>query len=172
MEHLKQLIRDIPDFPIPGIIFKDITTLLKDAHAFGHVVDRLVDEYRDHQVDVVVAIESRGFIFGAPLAYKLNACFVPVRKFGKLPAQTVTKEYALEYGTSTLEMHVDAIQEGQRVLIVDDLLATGGTARATAELVETLGGHVVGFAFVVELCFLSGREKLAGYSIFSLIQYE
>ncbi len=172
MEHLKQLIRDIPDFPIPGIIFKDITTLLKEADAFVEVVDRMAAEYADQAVDVVVAIESRGFIFGAPLAYKLNASFVPVRKFGKLPAQTVTKEYALEYGTSTLEMHVDAIQEGQRVLIVDDLLATGGTARATAELVESVGGHVVGLAFVVELCFLSGREKLSGYPVFSLIKYE
>ncbi len=171
MDHLKQLIRDVPDFPIPGIIFKDITTLLKEPEAFGEVIDRLADEFIDENVDVVVAIESRGFIFGAPLAYELGAGFVPVRKFGKLPAETVTKEYALEYGTSSLEIHVDAIESGQRVLVVDDLLATGGTARATAELVESLGGEIVAVAFVVELTFLSGREKLQGYRVVSLIQY-
>lgn len=171
MEHLKQLIRDIPDFPIPGILFKDITTLIKNPEAFGEVIDRLADEFINDEIDVVVAIESRGFIFGAPLAYELGAGFVPVRKFGKLPAETVTKEYALEYGTNTLEMHVDAIEPGQRVLIVDDLLATGGTARATAELVESLGGQVVALAFVVELTFLAGREKLEGHRVVSLIQY-
>lgn len=171
MEHLKQLIRDIPDFPIPGIIFKDITTLIKNPEAFGEVIDRLADEFINDEIDVVVAIESRGFIFGAPLAYELGAGFVPVRKFGKLPAETVTKEYALEYGTNTLEMHMDAIEPGQRVLVVDDLLATGGTARATAELVESLGGQVVALAFVVELTFLAGREKLEGYRVVSLIQY-
>lgn len=172
MDHLKALIRDIPDFPEKGVLFKDITTLLKDADAFREVVDRLASRYVDEQINAIIAMESRGFIFGAPLAYEIGAAFVPVRKFGKLPAVTVTQEYNLEYATSRLEMHVDAVQAGQRVLIVDDLLATGGTARVTADLVESLGAEVAGFAFVVELGFLNGRERLKGYPVFSLIQYE
>lgn len=172
MEHLKELIRNVPDFPEPGVMFKDITTLLKDADAFEEVVDRLASEYVDKDIDVVVAMESRGFIFGAPLAYEIGAAFVPVRKFGKLPAVTVTQEYNLEYATSRLEMHVDAVKAGQRVLIVDDLLATGGTARVTADLIEALGAEVAGFAFVVELLFLNGRKRLEGYPVLALIQYD
>ncbi len=168
---LASLIRDVPDFPVPGILFKDITTLLRNAAALREVVTRLAEHYANAQVDMVAAIESRGFIFGAPLAVQLGAGFVPVRKPGKLPAQTISDSYTLEYGTNTLEMHVDAIQPGQRVLVVDDLLATGGSARAAVNLVEQLGGKVVGLAFVVELDFLNGRQKLAGYPVHSLIHY-
>jgi len=168
---LASLIRDVPDFPVPGILFKDITTLLRNAAALREVVMLLAERYADAQVDIVAAIESRGFIFGAPLAVQLGAGFVPVRKPGKLPAQAISESYTLEYGTNTLEMHVDAIQPGQRVLVVDDLLATGGSARAAVNLVERLGGKVVGLAFVVELDFLNGRQKLTGYPVHSLVHY-
>lgn len=166
----RRLIRDIRDFPKEGILFKDITPILLDPVATREVIDRLLDYARGRQVDVVAGIESRGFIFGAPVALALNTGFIPVRKLGKLPGETIRAEYALEYGTNTVEMHKDAVQPGQRVLIVDDLLATGGTARAAAELVERLGGEVAGFGFVVELGFLNGREMLNGYDLHSLIE--
>lgn len=171
MVDLAQLIRDVPDFPVEGILFKDITTLLKDAAGFKAAVDALVARYADAELDQIVAIESRGFIFGAPMAYALGMGFVPVRKLGKLPSETITVEYELEYGTSQLEMHTDAIEPGAHVLIVDDLLATGGSARATCELVERVGGHVAGLAFLIELEALHGREALEGYPIFSLIRF-
>lgn len=157
---LKERIRDIPDFPKPGIVFKDITPLMKDQEAFGLAVGMIVERYKRHQIDYVVGIESRGFIFGAPISFGLNCGFIPVRKPGKLPYETRRQEYELEYGTDALEMHVDAVEPGSRILIVDDLLATGGTAAATVELVERQGGQVAGFAFVVELDFLAGRDKL------------
>ena len=169
---LAKFIRDVPDFPVKGVLFKDITTLVKDPHAFREAVDVLTKPYKDRKVDLVAAIESRGFIFGAPVAYQLRAGFIPVRKLGKLPVEKINASYTLEYGAETLEMHVDAIQPGQRVLIVDDLIATGGSAKATVNLVEQLGGEVVGIVFLIELNFLRGREKLEGYDIFSLIQYE
>ena len=169
---LAATIRSGPDFPIEGILFYDITTMLKDPAALRESIDRLTNHYRDAGVDMVVGIESRGFIFGIPLAYQLGAGFVPVRKPGKLPAATIAESYALEYGTNFLEIHVDAIEKGQKVLIVDDLLATGGTAKATCNLVEKLGGQVVGLAFAVELTFLNGREKLQNYDVFSLLQYD
>jgi adenine phosphoribosyltransferase len=168
---LASLIRDVPDFPVPGILFKDITTLVRNPAAFREVVSRLADHYADTPVDIVVAIESRGFILGAPLAWHLGAGFVPVRKPGKLPAKSISDSYSLEYGTNTLEIHEDAIQPGQRVLVVDDLLATGGSARAAINLIERLGGKVVGVAFLVELDFLNGRQKLDGYPVLSLIHY-
>jgi len=168
---LARLIRDVPDFPKKGILFKDITTLLRDPEAFREAIDALAARYVDERIDEVVAVESRGFVFGAPLAYKLGAGFVPVRKPGKLPAQTTSVEYRLEYGTSRLEMHLDAIQPGQRILLVDDLLATGGSAKAAAELVERLGGVIVGVAFLIELEFLQGARKLEGYRIYSLIRF-
>ena len=171
MDDLKKLIREVPDFPKPGILFYDITTLLKDAAAYREAIDRLVEPYRDQRVDLVVGMESRGFIFSAPMAYQLGAGLVPVRKLGKLPAETVSVEYALEYGTNTLEVHKDAILPGQRVLIVDDLLATGGTVNGTVELVKRLEGDVVGLAFLVELLFLKGRERLRGQAIHSVIRY-
>ncbi len=169
---LASTIRSVPDFPIEGILFYDITTLLKDSKALKASVDQLVDHYKDAGIDVVVGMESRGFIFGMPAAYQLGIGFVPVRKPGKLPAETVSESYDLEYGTNTLEIHVDAIEKGQKVLIVDDLLATGGTAKATCNLVEKLGGEIVGVAFVIELNFLNGREKLQGYDVFSLLSYD
>lgn len=169
---LARVIRNVPDFPVKGILFYDITTMLKEAEAFRDSIDQLVSFYQSREIDVVVGVESRGFIFGAPLAYRLNAGFVPVRKPGKLPAETLAESYELEYGTNTLEMHVDAIQGGQKVLVIDDLLATGGTAKATCRLVERLGGEVVGVAFVIELNFLKGREQLQGYEVFSLLQYD
>jgi adenine phosphoribosyltransferase len=172
MEHLKQIIREVPDFPKPGILFYDITTLLKDAAGFKTVIDALQAHYRDTRVDLVLGIEARGFIFAPALAYALGAGFIPVRKPNKLPAKTVRETYQLEYGTDSLEIHADAIQPGQNVLIVDDLLATGGTAAAVGRLVEKLGGKVAGFGFVVELDFLHGREKLPGYDVFSLLQYD
>lgn len=168
---LAQMIRDVPDFPQPGIVFKDITPLLADPRALRQVVEELAAGYGGQPPDLVAAVESRGFIFGAPLAYRLGAGFVPVRKAGKLPWQSIGAEYSLEYGTARLEVHTDAIAPGQRVLVVDDLLATGGTARATAQLVERLGGKVIGIAFLVELSFLNGREKLAGYEVSSLIKF-
>ena len=162
---------DIPDFPQKGILFKDITPLLQDPAAFRAVVERLAAHYAGLGIQAVVGVESRGFIFGAPLAYLLNCGFIPVRKFGKLPSKTVTVEYALEYGTNVVEMHTDAVKPGQRVLIVDDLLATGGTVSAAMELVEKLGGHIAGIAFLVELTFLKGREQLEGHDVFALIKY-
>src|SRR5246127_131288 len=172
MEDLKKLIREIPDYPKPGILFYDITTLLKDKKGFNVMIDRLCEHYNGHTIDVVAGIEARGFIFAPALAYRLNAGFVPVRKPKKLPAKTSSVSYALEYGTDTLELHEDAIQPGQRVIICDDLLATGGTAAATVKLVQQLGGTVEGAAFAVELTFLNGRAKLPGLDIFSLIQYD
>ncbi|HYN87497.1 MAG TPA: adenine phosphoribosyltransferase [Ardenticatenaceae bacterium] len=171
MDHLKAMIRTVPDFPVEGILFRDITTLIKDARAFAEVIDRLAGMLEDTAVDLIAGIESRGFIFGAPLAYQLGAGFVPIRKEGRLPAETVVREYALEYGTNRLELHADAVKPGQRVLIIDDLLATGGTALASAELVEALGGLVIGFAFVIELTFLGGRERLGRHPIISLIEF-
>ena len=170
-DDLRAKIREVPDFPKPGILFYDITTLLKDRTAFKDAIDLLVAPYRDQRIDVVVGMESRGFIFSAPMAYTLGVGFVPVRKLGKLPAETVSVEYALEYGTNTLEIHRDAIAPGQRVLIVDDLLATGGTVSGTIDLVRRLGGEVVSLAFLVELRFLKGRERLRGYDVHSIIQY-
>ncbi len=170
-DDLRARIREVPDFPKPGILFYDITTLLKDREAFKGAIDLLVAPYRDQRVDIVVGMESRGFIFSAPMAYTLEVGFVPVRKLGKLPAETVSVEYALEYGTNTLEIHRDAIVPGQRVLIVDDLLATGGTVSGTIDLVRRLGGEVVSLAFLVELRFLKGRERLRGYDVHSIVQY-
>jgi len=172
MPDLKQLIREVPDFPKPGILFYDITTLLKDKAGFHEVIDGLRAPYRDTQVDVVLGIEARGFIFAPALAYAMNAGFVPVRKPKKLPAETVHITYDLEYGTDTLEMHKDAVSVGTKVLIVDDLLATGGTASAAARMVGEQGGVVVGLGFVVELTFLHGRQRLAGHDVFSLLQYD
>lgn len=168
---LASLIRDVPDFPIDGILFKDITTLTRNKEAFREAIDRMADRYADIDIDGIVAIEARGYIFGAPLAYKLGAGFVPIRKPGKLPAETISESYELEYGTNTLEMHRDGIEPGQRILVVDDLLATGGSARAAINLVERLGGRIVGVAFLVELDFLRGRDKLEGYDMLSLIHY-
>src|SRR5205823_8226313 len=159
-EDLRAKIREIPDFPKPGILFYDITTRLKDPGSFHEAIDLMIEPYRDEKVDMVVGMESRGFIFSAPMAYQLNAGLVPVRKLGKLPAETITVEYALEYGSNTLEIHRDSIQAGQKVLIVDDLLATGGTVKGTIELIERLKGDVVGLAFLVELDFLKGRDRL------------
>jgi adenine phosphoribosyltransferase len=170
-EDLRKLIRDIPDFPIPGILFRDITTLLKDGPAFKACIDGLTNQLRELKADKVIGIESRGFIFGAPIAYELEAGFVPVRKLGKLPAETITAEYDLEYGTNTVEMHADAIAAGERVIIVDDLLATGGTTRATIELVEQLDGEIVAVAFLIELTDLRARDFLGGYNIVTLLKY-
>jgi adenine phosphoribosyltransferase len=170
-EDLRAKIREIPDFPKPGILFYDITTLLKDPAAFHESIDLMLKPYKDERIDIVVGMESRGFIFSAPMAYKLKAGLVPVRKLGKLPAETITVEYALEYGSNTLEIHRDAIQPGQKVLIVDDLLATGGTVRGTIELVERLKAEVVGLAFLVELGFLKGRERLEGRRVTSVVSY-
>jgi adenine phosphoribosyltransferase len=172
MEHLKKLIREVPGFPKPGILFYDITTLLKDAAGLRAVIDALKARYQNTPVDLVLGIEARGFIFAPALACALGAGFIPVRKPKKLPAKTVREEYQLEYGTDSLEIHADAIRAGQNVLIVDDLLATGGTAAAVARLVEKLGGKVAGIGFVIELDFLKGREKLAGYDVFSLLRYD
>ena len=169
---LRESIRTVPDFPKPGIMFRDITTLLKDPAAFRRCVDLFRDRYADMQVEKVVSVESRGFIFGAPLAYTLGAGFVPVRKPGKLPAATTRQEYTLEYGTDAVEIHNDAIATGDRVLVLDDLLATGGTIQATSRLVQRLGGQVIGLAFLIELSFLKGRDRLRDYEIFSIIQYD
>src|SRR5213594_1108743 len=168
---VKALIRDIPDFPQKGIVFKDITPLLADQDAFSAVIDLIVVHYGRGNVDKVLGIEARGFILASPVAYHFGAGFVPVRKEGKLPWQSEREEYALEYGTATLEIHRDAISPGERVLIVDDVLATGGTAAAAVSLVSKLGGSVVGLGFIIELAFLRGRESLAGYDFFSLITY-
>ena len=169
---LASTIRSVPDFPVKGILFYDITTLLKNPEALKESIDQLASRYKNTAIDLVVGVESRGFIYGTALAYRLGAGFVPVRKPGKLPAETLIESYELEYGTNSIEIHVDAIQKGQKVLVVDDLLATGGTAKATCNLVEKLGGEVVGVAFMIELNFLKGRGKLEGYEVFSLLQYE
>ena len=169
---IQSRIRDVPDFPKPGIMFKDITPVLADGTAFGACIDVLAEKHEKGSFDVVVAIESRGFIFGAALAAKLGKGLVPVRKPGKLPWQTHQVEYELEYGTDKVEMHQDGVLPKQRVLIVDDVIATGGTAAATARLAERLGGVVVGFAFVIELGFLAGRKKIAGYPVHSLVTYD
>ncbi len=167
----ERLIRDVPDFPKPGIVFKDIMPMLADGPAFKAIVDELAESVRDWKPDIVLGAEARGFMFGAPLAYALGAGFVAARKPGKLPYTTVSAKYALEYGFDALEVHIDAIKPGQRVLICDDLLATGGTCKAKIELVERLGGIVAGLAFAIELDFLNGREKLAGHDMVSLIHY-
>jgi adenine phosphoribosyltransferase len=168
---IKTLIRDIPDFPKAGILFRDVTTLLQNAEGLRYTIDTLAEKCADLAVDYVIGMESRGFIFGAPLAYRLEAGFVPVRKPGKLPAATHAAEYELEYGIDRLEMHQDAFPANSRVLIVDDLIATGGTANATAKLVQQAGGNLVGFAFVIELTFLNGREQLPDVPIRTLVQY-
>src|SRR6476661_9809881 len=172
IDELRGKIRDIKDFPTEGILFKDITTLLRDGPAWASVIDHLAARYHTARVDVVVGVESRGFIFGGALAHQLRAGFVPVRKRGKLPARTIEEEYALEYGHDVLAIHEDAIRPGQRVLAVDDLLATGGTMSATLKLIEQLGGRVVGVTFLIELAFLHGREKLKEQTLHSLIVYE
>lgn len=171
-DHLKELIREVPDFPKKGILFYDITTLLKDKTGFATLIDALSEHFISDKIDLVLGMEARGFIFGPAVAYRLNAGFVPVRKPGRLPAATQKYDYALEYGTNTLEIHSDAIQKGQRVIIVDDLLATGGTAEATAKLAESLGAEIAGMGFVVELDFLNPRKKLTQYDIFSLLHYD
>jgi len=171
-EPLKRLIREVPDFPKKGILFYDITTLLKDKTGFATLIDALSENYLERKIDLVLGIEARGFIFGPALAYRLNAGFVPVRKPKKLPAETAKWTYQLEYGTDTLEIHKDAVQPGQRVIIVDDLLATGGTAHACASLAQSLGADIAGLGFVVELDFLKGREKLKGHEVFSLLHYD
>jgi adenine phosphoribosyltransferase len=171
-DRLKKLIREVPDFPKKGILFYDITTLLKDKLGFARLIDALSEHYIGKDIDLVLGMEARGFIFGPALAYRLNAGFVPVRKPGKLPAETVKISYELEYGSNALEVHKDAVQKGQRILIVDDLLATGGTAVATADLASQLGAHIAGLGFVVELDFLKGREKLGKYDVFSLLHYD
>jgi len=171
-EPLKALVRTVPDFPKPGILFYDITTLLKDPKGFAALVDALAQYYIDKNVDLVLGIEARGFIFGPALAYRLNAGFVPVRKPRKLPAETAKVTYDLEYGSDSLEIHVDAIEPGQRVVLVDDLLATGGTMEATIKLVQQLGGEIAGLGFVIELDFLKGRERFKDYDVFSLLHYD
>jgi adenine phosphoribosyltransferase len=171
-DQLKHLIREVPDWPKKGILFYDITTLLKDKVGFATLIDQFSEHYINHKVDLILGMEARGFIFGPALAYRLNAGFVPVRKPGKLPAETVKCEYALEYGNNCLEIHKDAIRKGERVLIVDDLLATGGTAEATAKLAASLGAEIAGLGFVIELDFLNGREKLEGYEVTSLLHYD
>lgn len=172
MADLKALIRDVPDFPKPGIVFKDIMPLLADADALGETVDRLAEWAEPRRPDLILGAEARGFITGGALACRLGCGFVAARKPGKLPWRTVSAKYALEYGFDVLELHADAIGPGQRVIVHDDVLATGGTARAKCELVEQLGGEVVGVAFIISLDFLNGRERLDGYDVFSLIQYE
>jgi adenine phosphoribosyltransferase len=171
MNHLKSLIREVPDFPKPGILFYDITTLLKDAQGLKSVIDGLSEGYRGMGIDTVVGIEARGFIFASAVAYQLGAGFVPVRKPGKLPAAAERVEYALEYGTDILEVHRDAVEIGKRVLVVDDVLATGGTAAAVAQLIRKLRGELIGFEFVIELDFLKGRGKLPGLDVRSLVHY-
>ena len=171
MNDLKTLIREVPDFPKPGINFYDITTLMKDGAGLRRVFDALHERYKGQDIGAVIGIEARGYFFAPAVAYALGVGFIPVRKPGKLPAKTVNIEYALEYGTDKLEMHADAVEPGQRILIIDDVLATGGTARAVAQLVERQGGKVAGLGFVIELDFLAGREKLGGYDIFSLLHY-
>jgi len=172
VDNLKKLIRTVPDFPKPGIQFYDITTLLKDPYGLRTSIDRLVELIADANIDTVIGIEARGFIFAPALAYRLKAGFVPVRKPRKLPSEIESISYSLEYGTDTLEIHKDAVGKGNRVIIADDLLATGGTARAVVDLVERLGGEVAGLAFLVELTFLNGRERFKGYKVASLLEYD
>jgi adenine phosphoribosyltransferase len=169
---LKEHIRDIPDFPKPGVVFKDITPLLSNGEAFRATIDALCERFEGQPVDKVLGIEARGFIIAAPIAYRLDAGFVPVRKAGKLPWEIEKEEYELEYGTDLLEIHRDAVQPGERALLIDDVMATGGTAAATIRLVEKLGGEIVGLGFVIELAFLGGRAKLAGRDAVSLLTYE
>ena len=171
IEQIEGLIRDVRDFPEPGIVFKDITPVLADPIAFSTIIDLIVVHFGRGNVDKVVGIEARGFILGAPVAYHFGAGIIPVRKKGKLPHQTIEEAYALEYGSASLEIHTDAVQPGERVLVVDDVLATGGTAKATASLVERVGGKVCGIATLIELGFLNGRDKPQGYDLFTLIQY-
>jgi adenine phosphoribosyltransferase len=171
MDNLKKLIREVPDFPKPGINFYDITTLLLDAEGLEQTIDALTEKCRGMSIDTVIGVESRGFIFGAPLAYQLGVGFIPVRKPNKLPSESVSIAYDLEYGQDSLEMHKDAVSDGHRILIVDDLLATGGTAKAVVDLVESVGGKIEGLLFVVELDFLKGREKFNGYNVQSLVNY-
>ncbi len=168
---LRQYIRDIPDFPVEGILFRDITPLMQEPTAFKYVIDRMAEHYEGQGVDVILGIEARGFLIGAPLAYKLGKPFVPVRKEGRLPYETKSVKYALEYGQNVVEVHTDAVSRGQRAVILDDLLATGGTMAAGAELVESMGGEVAGLAAVIELIDLDGRERLSGYGVYSLVQY-
>ena len=170
-EDLARLIRNVPDFPIPGVQFKDITTLLKDGPAFRELIDVFVERYRGQGVQSIVGVESRGFLLAAPIAYALGVGVVPIRKPGKLPAETISLEYALEYGTNTLEIHRDALAPGERVVLLDDVLATGGTISAAASLIEQVGGEIVELGFLVELDFLKGRELLAGRQIFSLLHF-
>ncbi len=172
MDKLSRRIRNVPDFPKPGIQFKDITTLLKDGKSFTEVIDKFDEKYRSRNVDVIVGIESRGFIFGGALAYKMGVGFVPVRKSGKLPADTISEEYELEYGTETMEIHSDAIMPGQNILIIDDLIATGGTMEAATRLIERLGGVIVGIAYLIDLTFLKGSEKVNRYHRYCLIEYD
>ena len=171
IEQIEALIRDVPDFPEPGIVFKDITPVLADPIAFSTIIDLMVVHFGRGNVDKVVGIEARGFILGAPVAYHFGAGVIPVRKKGKLPHETIDEEYALEYGTAALEIHKDAVRPGERVLVVDDVLATGGTAKAAANLVERIGGKVCGIATLIELDFLHGRDKLQGYDLFTLIHF-
>ncbi|HET9723967.1 MAG TPA: adenine phosphoribosyltransferase [Actinomycetota bacterium] len=171
IDQLKSLVRDVPDFPQEGVVFKDITPLLADAPAFSRVIDLIVVHFGRGSVDKVVGIEARGFIIASPVAYHFGAGFVPVRKKDKLPWHTESAEYSLEYGTATVEIHRDAIVPGERVLVVDDVLATGGTARATADIVERIGGKIVGIACLIELGFLNGRSRLEGYDLFTLLSY-
>jgi adenine phosphoribosyltransferase len=168
---LKKYIRDIPDFPQKGVMFRDITTLLKEPEPFKYVIDTIVDKYKNEKIDKLVSVEARGYIFGGAIAYILNCGFVPVRKPGKLPAETVSLEYTLEYGKNTIEIHKDAINPGESVLVFDDVLATGGTVQATCRLIEQLGGKVVGCVFIGDLTYLKGSEKLKNYEVFSLVQY-
>jgi len=168
--NLKKMIRDIPDFPVEGIIFKDITTLLMDAEALQQAIRELAAHYRDLDFDYIAGIESRGFIIGAPVAFELKKGFIPIRKPGKLPAETISISYQLEYGTGQLDMHKDALQPGNRVVLIDDLLATGGTIEAAIGLIKKMGGEVVGIGFLLELLFLKGRERLQDYDLFALLQ--
>jgi adenine phosphoribosyltransferase len=172
MDELKKIIREIPDFPKPGILFYDITTLLRDAQGFKRTIEIFADQYRDRKVDAVIGIEARGFIFAAAVAYRLGVGFIPVRKPRKLPYRTVSRSYQLEYGTDTLEMHEDAVGPGDRILLIDYLIATGGTAQAVAAMIEAQGGTVAGVGFVVELEFLHGRQALQGYDVFSILKYQ
>jgi len=169
---LARLIRSIPDFPVKGILFRDITTLIRDGEALHEAIDTMVEHYIDTDIDVIAAVEARGWIFGAPLAYELGAGFVPIRKPSKLPAEKISISYSLEYGSNALEIHKDAIPAGTKVLIVDDLLATGGSARAAVDLIEKLGGKVMGLAFLIELVDLHGRDKLKGCDVYSMVQFE
>lgn len=168
---LEKYIRNIPDFPKPGILFRDVTTLIQEGKAFKASVDALVKKYKGKKIDKVAAVEARGFVFGAAVAYRLGVGFVPVRKKGKLPFKTHSVTYSLEYGTDTLEIHQDAINKGERVLVIDDLLATGGTVKGVTELVEGLGGKIISIAFIIELFDLNGRDKLKGYDVYSLIKF-